>query len=123
MSKKIFLVEDDGELRALYQQLLEADGYTIESADNGNDALEKMEQGGYDLVLLDIMLPGIDGLEVLEKLNKHKPKAPNHAIVLLTNLAKNETIARALKNGVNGYIIKSRYSPEEFLEEVKKHLN
>ncbi|MEO8580964.1 MAG: response regulator [Patescibacteria group bacterium] len=120
--KKIFLVEDDDRLLQLYNQLLVADGYEVETCNNGLDALTKMQEGGFDLVLLDIMLPGKDGLEILEDIQKKKPKNPIRSIILLTNLAKNETIARALKNGVDGYIIKSRYSPEEFLAEVKKTL-
>ena len=120
--KKIFLVEDDDRLLQLYHQLLDADGYQVETCNNGLEALAKMQEGGFDLVLLDIMLPGKDGLEILEALQNKKPKNPIKSIILLTNLAKNETIARALKNGVDGYIIKSRYSPEEFLAEVKKTL-
>jgi CheY-like chemotaxis protein len=118
-NSRILLVEDDDRLLQLYNQLLSAEGYTVEMCNDGVDALAKLQEGGYDLVLLDIMLPGKDGLEILDELHQNKPKTPNKAIILLTNLAKNETIAKALKNGVNGYIIKSRYSPEDFLTEVK----
>lgn len=121
-SKTILLVEDDERLLQLYTQLLQSDGYHVEICNNGTDALQKMSDGGYDLVLLDIMLPGKDGLEILDELQKKKPTRPIHSIILLTNLAKNETIARALKNGVDGYIIKSRYSPDEFLSQVRKTL-
>lgn len=121
MKKRVLLVEDEQQLNDLYKQLLEGDGYEVQSSLNGKEAFDLISDGGYDLVLLDIMLPGMDGLEILENLQKKPAKNPNKSVVLLTNLAENDTIARALKNGVNGYIIKSRYSPEEFLVEVKKH--
>lgn len=120
--KRILLVEDDDRLLQLYNQLLSSEGYQVTLSNTGIDGLAKMTEGGYDLVLLDIMLPGKDGLEILEELHQNKPIVPNKSIILLTNLAKNETIARALKNDVDGYIIKSRYSPEEFLAEVKNTL-
>ncbi len=120
---KILLVEDDDRLLQLYRQLLESDGYEVEMCSNGNDASEKMIKGGYDLVLLDIMLPGKDGLQILEELRTSKPEKKNGGIILLTNLAQNETIERALQNQISGYIIKSRYSPEEFLNQVKQTLH
>lgn len=116
---KILLVEDDDRLLQLYRQLLESDGYEVEVCNNGNEASARMTKGGYDLVLLDIMLPGKDGLKILEELESMTLEKPNRAIILLTNLAQNETIDRALKNKINGYIIKSRYSPEEFLLKVR----
>lgn len=121
--KSLLVVEDDENLLGLYVQLLQSEQYTVDSSGNGLDALEKMKKGGYDMVLLDIMLPGMDGLQILDELHKKAPVSPIGSIVLLTNLAQNDTIARALKNGVAGYIIKSRYSPEDFLAEVKKLLD
>jgi len=121
--KKILVVEDEDRLNDLYVQLLEAEGYAVDSAKTGNEAFEKIHEGGYDLVLLDIVLPEIDGIHILQKLKKEPAKKKNVAIVLLTNLTENETIAKALKEGVSGYLIKSRYTPDQFLDEVKKHLN
>lgn len=121
MKKHVLLVEDEQQLNDLYKQLLEGEGYQVESSLKGDEAYELIKQGGYDLVLLDIMLPGMDGLEIVENIHKKAPANPIRSLVLLTNLAENETIARALKNGVDGYIIKSRYSPDEFLSEVKKY--
>jgi CheY-like chemotaxis protein len=120
MPKTILIVEDEEALRALYEQLMKGEGFNVVTSGDGNDALNKLLQGGYDMVLLDIMLPGIDGLHILEQLKNTPPAKPNGKIVLLTNLAENETIGEALKKGVDGYIIKSRYSPEEFIAAVKK---
>ena len=123
-NKKILLVEDETELRELYQILLDGEGYRVTACADGKAGLEEMEKGGYDLVLLDIMLPFIDGLEVLEKAAAStKPnKQPNSSVVLLTNLAQDQTIARGLELGVRGYMIKSDYNPEQLLEAVADFL-
>ncbi|MBQ6154418.1 response regulator [bacterium] len=122
--KKILLVEDETELRELYQILLDGEGYEVDACADGKEGLEAMEKGGYDLVLLDIMLPFIDGLEVLERAaaSKAKNKQPNSSVVLLTNLAQDQTIARGLELGVRGYMIKSDYNPEQLLEAVADFL-
>lgn len=117
---KILLVEDETELRDLYQLLLEDEGYLVDAKADGKQGLQALEQGGYDLVLLDIMLPFIDGLEILSQLQKSRlPSKQNvKSVILLTNLAQDQTIARALELGVRGYLIKSDYNPEQLLEAV-----
>lgn len=117
---KILLVEDETELRDLYQLLLEDKGYLVDAKADGKQGLQALEQGGYDLVLLDIMLPFIDGLEILSQLQKSRlPSKQNvKSVILLTNLAQDQTIARALELGVRGYLIKSDYNPEQLLEAV-----
>ena len=75
------------------------------------------------MVLLDIMLPFIDGLEILDRLAKEtEKKQPAKTIVLLTNLAQDQTIAKALELGVRGYMIKSDYNPEQLLQTVADFL-
>ena len=117
---KILLVEDETELRDLYQLFLEDEGYLVDAKADGKQGLQALEQGGYDLVLLDIMLPFIDGLEILSQLQKSRlPSKQNvKSVILLTNLAQDQTIARALELGVRGYLIKSDYNPEQLLEAV-----
>ncbi|MDO5561171.1 MAG: response regulator [bacterium] len=121
--KKILLVEDETELRELYEMLLKDAGYDVTSKADGKSGLEALEEGGFDLVLLDIMLPFIDGLEILERLSDSKDaKQPTKTIVLLTNLAQDQTIAKALEFGVRGYMIKSDYNPEQLLQSVQDFL-
>lgn len=121
--KKILLVEDETELRELYEMLLKDAGYDVTSKADGKSGLEALEQGGFDLVLLDIMLPFVDGLEILERLSSSKDaKQPTKTIVLLTNLAQDQTIAKALEFGVRGYMIKSDYNPEQLLQSVQDFL-
>ncbi len=122
-SEKILLIEDETELRELYEMLLKDAGYEVEAKPDGKSGLEAIEKGGFDLVLLDIMLPFIDGLEILERLSKSdNSKQPTKTIVLLTNLAQDQTIAKALELGVRGYMIKSDYNPEQLLQSVADFL-
>ncbi len=121
--QKILLIEDETELRELYEMLLKDAGYDVTSQPDGKTGLEAIEKGGYDLVLLDIMLPFIDGLEILDRLAKEtEKKQPAKTIVLLTNLAQDQTIAKALELGVRGYMIKSDYNPEQLLQTVADFL-
>ncbi len=122
-SKKILLVEDETDLRELYQSLLEEEGYSVVAVADGKEGLRIIKEGGYDLVLLDIMLPFIDGLEILETISHDRErKQPSKTIVLLTNLAQDQTIAKALKFGVRGYMIKSDYDPDQLLDTIASFL-
>lgn len=119
---RILVVEDDQFLRDLYNELLTEEGYTVELAGNGEDGHEKAKVGGFDLILLDIMLPKIDGLEVLRRLKAHPAKAANGPIVLLTNLGQDAIIKEGFSLGATGYIIKSAMTPDQVLSEVKVFL-
>jgi DNA-binding response OmpR family regulator len=119
---RVLIVEDESSLLSLYVQLLEEEGFIVSSASEGKTGLELLKNGGFDLVLLDIMLPYIDGLNILEQLKESPPSAENKVIVLLTNLAQDESLARGMQLGIDGYLVKSDYNPDEFISEVKKFL-
>lgn len=123
MGKSILVVEDDQFLRDLYNELLTGDGYQVTLAADGEEGLAKISTGGFDLVLLDIMLPKMDGLEILRKLREHGPKTPNGPIILLTNLGQDAIIKEGFNLGATGYIIKSAMTPEQVLDEVKIFIN
>ncbi len=118
---KVLVVEDDLFLRELYTDVLSAEGYRVESAQDGEVALEKMKVGGYDLVLLDIIMPKMDGLSVMRELQNTPSQTPNKCVIFLTNLDKDEEIRTALQLG-NGYLIKSQITPGGLVDEVKKYL-
>lgn len=122
VKKKILIVEDELFIRELYVKVLEEDGYDIDQAEDGEIAYEKIHKGGYDLVLLDIMLPKMDGMAILEKIQSEQPLAPNKAIVFLTNLDQELTIAKGVSLGIRGYIIKSQSTPKQLKEEVAQYL-
>ncbi len=120
--KKILIVEDDQFLRDFYQELLTSEGYVIDSAADGEIALAKIRQGGFDLVLLDIMLPKKDGLHILQDLKVQGPSKPNGQIVVLTNLGHDTVINQAFTLGASGYLIKSALNPDQVLTEIKNFL-
>ncbi|MCL5114105.1 MAG: response regulator [Patescibacteria group bacterium] len=121
---KILIVEDDKALQEVYADTLGAEaGYEIDTADDGEIALQKMQQGGWDLVLLDIILPKINGLDIMERLKSQPPvQNPNKRVVFLTNLDKSEEIERGLKLA-NGYLIKSQITPGDLVREVGLYLS
>lgn len=126
-SIKILIIEDDQFLRDFYQELLATEGYTIEIAGDGETGLAKAREGGWNLILLDIMLPKKDGLQILRDLKLQPPAVANGPIVVLTNLGNDTIINQAFSLGASGYLIKSAMNPDEVLNEIhsvlKKSLN
>ncbi len=120
--KKVLIVDDDRYIRELYEELLKSEGYTVETAVDGEDGLNKISAGGYDLILLDVMMPKIDGYGVLVKLEDQAPKTKNGPIIILTNLANDPIIDQALTKGAKAAFIKSDHTPQEFLQMVKEYL-
>lgn len=120
-SKKILIVEDDQFLREFYQELLQGEGYLVDSAPDGEVALKGLRENEYNLVLLDIMLPKKDGLQVLRQLKITPPKSSNLLIVVLTNLGQDAIIKEAFELGAAGFLIKSALSPDQVLTEVESY--
>ena len=116
------VVDDDLYIRELYEEILKGEGYTVDSAINGEDALSKLKLGGYDLILLDIMMPKTDGLGVMDALSKNPPPIPNGPIILLTNLDHDPLIQDAMSRGAAAFIIKADITPADLLIQVKKYL-
>lgn len=116
------VVEDDQFLREFYQELLTAEGYKVDVAPDGDTAFQKIHEGGYDLVLLDIMLPRKDGLQILRDIKEQGSKSPNKSIVMLTNLGQDMIIKQCFELGASGYLIKSSLNPDEVLTEINNHL-
>ncbi len=121
-TKRILIVEDDLFLRELYIDTLKAEGYQVEEAVDGEEAFVKLKSGGYDLVFLDIILPKIDGLDIMRKLKTNLPQKANKCVIFLTNLDKSEEIKAAQELG-NGYLIKSQINPGTLVEKVKEYLS
>ena len=122
-AKKILVVEDDQYLRELYIDILQDEGYDVDHAVDGDEGYQKMHEGGYDLILLDIMLPKIDGIKILEKLQKEPPPVtPNKTVIMLSNLGQESVIAHAVTLGARGYMIKSDFTPDQVINKVKGYL-
>lgn len=120
--KKILIVEDDQFLRDFYQELLQGEGYLVDVAADGDTAWEKAKQGGWNLILLDIMLPKKDGLHILRDLKTQPPPSPNGPIVVLTNLGHDAIINQAFSLGAAGYLVKSAMNPDEVLTQINSFL-
>lgn len=122
-NKRILIVEDDQFLREFYQELLQTEGFLVDLASEGETATLKLAQGGYDLVLLDIMLPKKDGLQILRDLKVNPSQKKNGPIVVLTNLGQDAIIKQAFELGASGYIVKSAMNPDQVLDEINNYLN
>jgi DNA-binding response OmpR family regulator len=119
---KILLVEDDQFTRELYESLLKEAGYEVTVASDGKTGFAEALKGGFDLILLDMMLPKKDGISFLEDLKKAKPKKVNKKIIILTVLDQDEFIKMAFQKGADGYLMKSSLTPDEVLKEVAAFL-
>lgn len=115
--RKILVVEDEEILRETYELILSTEPYIIETATNGKEALEKCIQTRYDLILLDVMMPVMDGVGFLESVQDMDIGDPK--IILLTNLSSGSEIENALKLGAHTNILKSSLSPKQLLTAVR----
>jgi len=119
--KKILVVEDDFFIRDLYEKQLQLSGFLVVGASDGEQGVEKTKQEKPDLVLLDIMLPKMNGLDVLKNI-KSNPEIKETRIILLTNLGQESVIKEGFALGAEGYLVKSAYTPSQVVEEVRNLL-
>lgn len=122
IQKRILVVEDDQFLREFYVELLQSEGYNVDAAAEGETGFNKIHAGGYDLVLLDIMLPKKDGLQILRDLKANPPGTANGSIVILTNIGQDPIIKQCFELGATGYLIKSAMNPNQVLSEISSYL-
>ena len=119
--KNILLVEDDPFLIDIYTTKLNNSGFSIDVAADGEIGLEKLRGKSYDLVILDIVLPHLNGWEVLEAINQDD-KLKDLRIFVLSNLGQKEEVEKGLSMGAIKYFIKAHYTPSEVVNEIKKVL-
>lgn len=115
---KILLVEDDEMLHSMYTQKFSQEGYQIISAYNGAEGLKKAEEEKPDVILLDIIMPKMDGFVALKKIkqNVNLAKIP---VVMLTNLGQDEDIKKGRELGADDYFIKANHTPTEVVAKIK----
>jgi len=118
--QKILLVEDNVELRSIYEQFLRHRGFSITSAIDGEDALKKAKELEPDLIFLDIMMPHLDGIRVLKLLRHDEQYGCTKAkIVLLTNLGDASRVDADVKKDMDGYVIKAEINLSDLIEIIK----
>lgn len=120
--KKILIVEDDGILQKALQEYLLAEGFETLSALNGEEGVNIAKEKKPDLILLDIILPKMDGYEVLKTV-KLDDVTKNIPIIILTNLGSLNDVEKALELGATTYLIKADYKLEEVANKIKEILN
>jgi len=116
---KILLVEDEPSLRRLYYIKLIRVGYKVETAEDGRDALKKVKKFKPELILLDIILPKVDGFAVLKELKKNS-RLKKIPVILLTNLGQDEDMEKGQKLGAIAYLVKTQFTPSEIVKEMEK---
>jgi len=119
---KILIVEDDPFLSQMYSTKLTTSGYEIDTAEDGEKAINLILELNPSFILLDIMLPKFSGLDLLAQI-KHNPTTTNIPVIALTNLAQKEEAQKALSLGAKEYLVKAMFTPEEVVDKVKQYLN
>jgi DNA-binding response OmpR family regulator len=118
---KILLIEDDPFLLSMYSTKFSMEKFQVISADDGEKGLKVSKETDPDIILLDILMPKMNGFEVLEELKKDK-KTANIPVILLTNLNQKDEIERGMSMGADDYLIKAHFMPSEVVEKIKKVL-
>lgn len=119
---KVLVIDDDPFILDMYSVKLREAGFSVDTAENGETGMEKFKKESPDVVLLDIVMPNLDGFTILETLRKEK-SSPQTKIILLTNLGQKEDVERGNRLGADDYIIKAHFTPSEVVEKVKKILS
>jgi len=123
MAKRLLLIDDDEVVLQSLERLLESQGYQVEKAHNGFEALEKAQNQVFDLVISDIRMPGMDGIEVIQKLREMNQERRREAIpeILITGYTDENTYLKALKLKVTDYLYKP-FDMNQFLSVVAKRV-
>lgn len=115
---KILIVEDDRYISKMYQLKLSLEGYDVQVAENGKEGVEKIKEFMPDVVLLDILMPELDGFEVL-KIIKEDATTKDIPVLIMSNLGQEDHVQKGMKLGAVGYVVKSQYTPSKVVEKIK----
>jgi DNA-binding response OmpR family regulator len=118
---KVLLVEDDSFLLSMYTTKFELEGFEVLTADDGEKGVKLARDSGPNIILLDILMPNMNGFEVLEKLKADK-NTSGIPVILLTNLNQKDEIEKGLRLGADDYLIKAHFMPSEVVEKIRKIL-
>lgn len=119
---KILVIEDDPILVKMYQEKFLSEGFEVSTASDGESGLDLALKSDIDVILLDVMLPRMSGIDLLEKLKDQK-KEKSTLVIILTNLADPNEKQRALNLGVSDYLVKAMQNPSQVVDKVKERLS
>ena|SRR3990167_4684417 len=119
---KVLIVEDDAQVRYLYEQAIKFQGIEVETASSSEEAVQKLETTPIDLVVLDLLLPGENGLDFLGRLRREMQSGRDIPIVIVTHLQDDEVKRQAMVLGVSSYLSKADHSVGDIVREVRNHL-
>jgi DNA-binding response OmpR family regulator len=115
---RILVIEDESRIMSFLSRAFEAEGFDVDGADNGSDGFERALRGPYDLVILDLLLPRLDGLRVLRELHRRRPELP---VVIVSARSDLPTKLRGFEFGANDYLTKP-FAVDELLARVRAQL-
>ncbi len=115
---KILLAEDEEMLSSMYKTKFEREGFEVDLAPDGEAAIEKSKICNYDILLLDIILPKLNGFAVLKSIRSME-KYKNTPVLMLTNLGQDEDIKKGKELGATDYLVKADFTPSQVLEKIK----
>lgn len=118
----ILLIEDDEALRNMYNLILTKKGFSVDLATDGEEGLNKAKNGGYALILLDLLMPKLDGIGVLRGLKNNPPQNSNGPIVMLSNAQFDDMVKDATELGAAGVLLKADLLPADLVAAVNKYL-
>jgi len=119
---KILIAEDDVLLRDIWKQKIGKGGFDVITAIDGVEAMEKIEQEHPQLLLLDIVMPNLDGFGVLEQIRNHADEnIKKMVVIMLTNLGTEEDVNKAKKLGSDGFMIKAMFSTEDIIDKLNEY--
>jgi len=122
MPQKIAIIEDDAAISQMYRMKFEAEGFEVETAENGKLGLGLAEQMKPDIILLDLMMPEMNGDEMLKRL-RATDWGKSTKVIILTNMGEQEAPANLKQYHVEAFIVKADMTPRQVAELVKEHLN
>ncbi|MFA9262789.1 MAG: response regulator [Undibacterium sp.] len=120
---KILFVEDDPFISEIYTKKFTSSGFEVIPALTGKDALKKAHEGTFDLIMLDMVIPELSGMEVLRELRSNKSFDPNLKVVIFSNLSGPQERQEATSAGANGFISKTDFTPSQVVAEVQRYLD
>ncbi len=116
--KNILVVDDDKSVRTTFSSILRKEGYRVTAVENGYEAIKAIDEESFDLALVDLRMPGLDGIEVLEKIKSRRPET---RVIIYTGYGSVTTAVEAMRKGAADYLNKP-FSPDDLKAGVKKAL-